>query len=282
MISRQTLLVLLAVTLFGCLGGLAATLITPTQYQADAYVVVYDMPHGVSNLLIPGSDPNLTEIYQTGALQDQVISRTQQLLPGHSADEIKRAITIETVAYTPFTRVTATGPTANAAAALANAFGSAWTEVASRTVYKAYNDTLAVLQTRQDDLLQKIATDQQKLEKLDPASPLAADIQTEIGSWRDALTKTQSDIESLDIARLYVAGNAWVAIRAKAANAQRSPDPIKNLAVGLAAGLSLGILLALWLTSRRWHRVQDVRQPLDEQPAKPALAESLYEATNAT
>lgn len=282
MISRQTVLVVLAVTLFGCLGGLVATLITPTRYQADAYVTVYNNPRGVSNILIPGDDPNLTDIFSQGALQDEVINQTRQKIHGLSADEIRRDVKVEIVAYTPFTRVTATGVSANEAAGLANAFADAWTEVASAAMFKAYNDTMSVLQTRQDDLLQKIATDQKKLESLDPASPLATDIQAEIGTWRDALAKNQSDIETLDEARLYLAGNAWVAIRAKASNAERSPDPIKNLAIGLGVGLSLGILLALWLTSRRWHRAQGVTQLLDEQPAAPALSESVHEATNAT
>ena len=46
-------LALLAVTLFGVLGGLGASLILPVHYQAEAYVVVYAMPRGFTSLISP-------------------------------------------------------------------------------------------------------------------------------------------------------------------------------------------------------------------------------------
>lgn len=252
MVSKQAVLVLLVLTLFGCLGGLTATLKEPVQYQAEAYDVVYAMPSGFTHLIGPDQSQQIAEIYQAGVLQDSVVAAVRNSLPQYSAEEIARSIRVSVVAYTPFTRITATASTADGAAKLANTVALDWALVAGQAMNQAYTDTKNTLQSRADDLTQKIADTQQTLAATDPSSPLVPSLQSQLKAWQDALATTDSDIESLDAARLDIAGNAWVAISARAANATQSPNPLKNLALGAAVGFSLGLLLALWLTSRQW------------------------------
>ena len=123
-------LALLAVTLFGVLGGLGASLILPVHYQAEAYVVVYAMPRGFTSLISPDEEVSLQNVYRAGVLQDAVLKRVQAQLPGYSADTIAEAIQVGGVAYTPLTRITATAPTADDAARLANGVATAWVDVA--------------------------------------------------------------------------------------------------------------------------------------------------------
>lgn len=275
MVSKQAVLVLLVVTLFGCLGGVAATLKEPIQYQAEAYDVVYAMPSGLTHLIGPDQSQQIAEIYQAGVLQDSVVAAVRRSLPQYSAEEIAQSIRVSVVAYTPFTRITATASTADGAAKLANTVALAWALVAGQAMNQAYTDTKNALQARADDLTQKIANAQQTLTATDLSNPVVPSLQSQLKAWQDALATTDSDIESLDAARLEVAGNAWVAISAKAANATQSPNPFKNLALGVAVGFSLGLLLALWLTSRQW-RGQSAQIDQNATTAEPT--EVAYEA----
>lgn len=254
MITKQAVLVLLGVTLFGCLGGIIPTFIRPAQYTAEAYDVVYATPENFARLIGPDQSQQITEIYQAGVLQDSVIAGVRKSLPQYTAKQIAQSIRVSVVAYTPLTRITATASTADGAASLANTVALSWALVAGQAMNQAYNDTKNTLQARADDLTQKIANAQQTLAATDPSNPVIPSLQSQLKSWQDALTTTNADIESLDTARLQAAGNAWVAVRAKASDAIRSPDPVKNLTLGIAIGFSLGLLLALWLTSRRWRR----------------------------
>jgi len=271
-ITKQAVLVLLGVTLFGCLGGIIPTVIKPAQYTAEAYDVLYTTPENFTRLISPDQAQQIAKIYRVGVLQDSVVAGVRKSLPQYTSEELAKSIQVSVVAYTPLTRISATASTADGAAKLANVVALTWAEVAGQAANQAYTDTKSTLQARSDDLTQKIAAAQQTLAATDPSSPLIPGLQSQIKTWQDALATTNSDIESLDTARLQIAGNAWVSIRARAANAIRSPDPIKNLTLGIAVGFSLGLLLALWLTSRQWRRqsAQIDQKVATSEPMSPA------------
>ena len=254
MVSRQMVLALLAVTLFGVLGGLGASLILPIHYQAESYVVVYAMPRGFTSLIGPDEDVTLQNIYRAGVLQDAVLKKVQAQLPGYSAGSIAEAIQVSGVAYTPLTRITATAPTADGAARLANVVATAWVDVAGAALSNAYTLTQSTLQTRQDDLEKQITTAQQALDVADPTSPTATDFQAQLQTLHTSLSATQQALVALEQSRYDVAGNAWVAVPATASGAVRYPDTLKSLGVGAAVGISLGLILDLWLMSRQWKR----------------------------
>jgi uncharacterized protein involved in exopolysaccharide biosynthesis len=270
-------LALLAVTLFGVLGGLGASLILPVHYQADAYVVVYAMPRGFTSLIGPDEEVTLQNVYRAGVLQDDVLKKVQAQLPGYSADTIAEAIQVGGVAYTPLTRITATGSTADGAARLANVVATAWVDVAGAALSNAYTLTQSSLQTRQDDLQKQITTAQQALADADPTSPTAADLQAQLQTLHTTLSATQQALVALEQSRYDVAGNAWVAVPATASSAVRYPDTLKSLGVGAVVGISLGLILDLWLMSR-----QRKRQLAQSNPRIAALVPTAAarEATN--
>lgn len=280
MVNRRTILALLAVTLFGCLGGLIATLKQPVRYQAQAYAVVYGMPRGFTELLGPSDAMQVNDIYQAGVTQDAVVRLVQQTLPGYTADALKRDIQVEVVAYTPLTRIIATAPTAEEASTLANVVAASWTSVVGAAVEKAFVDTKVALETRADLLTQQINNGEAALAATDPTSAKAAALQAQIQTWRDSLSKTLADSLALETAHYYVAGNAQVPISAKPTSAQKIPDLKKNLAAGAAIGFALGLLLALWIASRQWHRRQvlDVKRVEQARETTPLTAQ--YGATD--
>lgn len=254
MVNKQVALALLAVTLFGALSGFAVTLIRPVSYQAEAYVVVYEMPKGFTNIIGPDEAAHLNDVYQAGVLQDAVVKRVRQTLPQYSAQTLAQSIQVEIVAYTPFTRITATATAADSAANLANTVAQAWALVAGTATNQAYDSTKATLESREQTQLQQIATVQDALEKVDATSAAAQTLQTELNTLEDERSTTAANIQALGTLRLNVAGNAYVAIRANTSDAVKSPDLTKYVALGAGIGLSLGLMFVLWLTRRRWKR----------------------------
>lgn len=254
MVNKQVVLVLLAVTLFGSLSGFIITLVKPVRYQAEAYVVVYDMPRGLNDILSPDEAAHLDDVYRAGVLQDEVLKQVRTRLPEYSSEDIAHAIQVEIVAYTPFTRITATATTAVGAATLANEVATAWTSVAGAANQKAYDDTKTTLVLRESAQLKQLATIQNALKAAEPSSDSAAQLKAQAHSLQDAINQTSGAILGLDKTRYDVVGNAYVEIFAKASDAVRTPDPAKNVAVGGAIGISLGIVLAIWLTMRRRNR----------------------------
>lgn len=254
MVNRQVVLVLMAVTLFGSLSGFIAALITPVQYQAEAYVVVYEMPRGFTDVLSPDEAAHLADVYRAGVLQNGVINLVQKSLPDYTADQIAQSIQVELVAYTPLTRITATSATPEAAAVLANVVAQAWTTVAGAAIDHAYAVVESTLEARESDLLQQIKTVQNAL-AANPSPDVAAQLQSQLSVLQNSLGETAAAILGLDLTQFDVAGNAYVQIAAKPSEAVKSPDPVKDVGVGAGIGVSLGLMLALWLMARRWKSV---------------------------
>lgn len=260
MVRKQAILVLLAVTLFGALGGLIATYIQPVRYQADAYVVIYGMPRGFTELIGPDEAPQVAAIYRTGMLQSAVVKQVQAELPGYSADDIARAVQVQVVAYTPRTKITATASTAAGAARLANVVANAWISVAGVANEHAYTLTKATLDARKTDLIQSITFLQNVLAHANPKARSSPALQ----SLRDALAKTETAIQELDQTRKDAEGNAKMDTSAQASDAVRSPDPVKNLGISVVVGFFLGLALDLWLMASIWKRQETPSQPSQE------------------
>lgn len=256
MLSKQATLALLAVTLFGCLGGIIATLTHPVLYQAQAYVAVYAMPKGLDGFIGQDEATQIRDIYQLSATERQVLQQARGKIPAYSYDDIRQNIRVELVAYTPYTRITATDKTARGAVMLANAVASAWVGTAS-----IMNDTLAEtikshLEERESELSDRIAIAQQSLAEAKPSSPLAIALNTEIQTFQDSYNKADTALQGLDDARKDMVGNAYWIAPATESTAVPTPNAMKNLIMGAAVGASVGLLLMFWLTMGRWNRTQ--------------------------
>lgn len=253
-VTKQATLTLLMVTLFGVLGGLIVPLIQPVRYQAQAYIAVYAMPQGLNGLIGPDEANQVDSIYQTGAMENLVLEQAHAKLPAYSIEVIKQSIQVEIVAYTPYTRVTATAPTAHDAAALANAVASAWVGVAAYMYGQAYDATRTVLEGHKTDLSQRIALAQHLLAAAKPSSHSAAALRSELQSLQDSRSQVDKALLGLDVANEDIPGNAYVEVTARQSSAIRTPDPARSLASGTIIGIALGLVLAIWLTMRRWNQ----------------------------
>jgi uncharacterized protein involved in exopolysaccharide biosynthesis len=245
--TRAVFLAVLGLTILGGLGGFLGAAIQPALYQADAFVVVYDMPSGFNNLIGPDQANNLNAFYAAGALQDSVIQRVRARYPNLTPDQIRQAVQVSIVAYTPLTRVSATGGSAQVATALANAVASAWVAIAGNVITQAYDSTYAILTAHQQQLASQIKATQAALNAARPSSTKAQTLTAQLQTLNSAYASTDANLTALENERYYVAGNAYVATPASASTVTRIPDVFRSLLTGSGVGLGLGIVCALWL-----------------------------------
>ena len=246
-ISRAVVFALLGLTVLGSLGGFLGAAIQAPRYQAEAFVVVYAMPSGFNNLITPDEANTVNAFYAAGALQDSVIQRVRARYPSLTPDEIRQAIQVSIVAYTPLTRITATAATAQVATKLANAVASAWAGVAGNVFNQAYDSTYTVLVNHEQQLASQIKTTQAALNAAKPSTTKAQTLKAQLQTLNSEYAATDANLTALEKERYSIAGNAYVATPASESTATRLPDVFKSLLTGSAVGLGLGIVCALWL-----------------------------------
>lgn len=237
----------LALTVLGSLGGLFGALIQPARYQAEAFVVVYDMPSGFTNIISPDEANTINAYYAAGALQDSVIQRVRYRYPSLTATEIRQAIQVSIVAYTPLTRVTATAASPQVAVALANAVASAWVSDAGNVIIQAYNTTYSVLQDHEQQLNDQITTTRAALDAANPSSTKAQALNAQLQGLESAYASADANLTAFEKQRYAVAGNAYVATPASESNVTRVPDLFKSLVIGGVVGLAFGVVCVLWM-----------------------------------
>ncbi|HEX9037177.1 MAG TPA: hypothetical protein VF808_09335 [Ktedonobacterales bacterium] len=248
MTTRWAVLIALGFGLLGILGGLIGVLVTPSSYQADAFVVVYAMPPGFTNLISPDEANTVNAYYQQGALQDSVIQRIRYKYPELTAQEIRQAVKVSIVAYTPLTRVTATAASPQVAVTLANAVATAWVNDAGLVITHAYDFAYTTLIDHENQLNTQMAATRAALAPLSPKSTKAQALNSSLQTLEAAYTATDASLVALQRERYTVAGNTYVATPATEASVTRSPGYLKSIGTGGAAGLALGIIVALWFT----------------------------------
>ena len=238
----------LAFTILGGLGGFIGAYIQPARYQAEAFVVVYTMPTGFTNLISPDEANTINRYYTAGALQDSVIQRVLYRYPSLTAAEIRQAIQVSIVAYTPLTRVTATAAAPQVAVTLANAVATAWVNDAGSVISQAYNSTYAVLQAHEQELSSEVITTRAALEAAKPSSTKAEALSAQLQGLESAYASSDADLTALERQRYTVAGNTYVATPATLSAVTRIPDFFKSLATGGSVGLGFSVLCVLWLS----------------------------------
>lgn len=246
-IPRIAIYLALAFTVLGGLGGFFGALLQPARYQAEAFVVVYTMPTGFSNLISPDEANTINAYYQAGALQNSVIQRVLYRYPSLTASEIRQAIQVSIVAYTPLTRVTATAAAPQVAVTLANAVATAWVNDAGSVITHAYDSTYAVLLDHEQQLNDQITTTRAALNAAKPSSTKAQALSARLQGLESAFASADANLTALEKQRYAVAGNTYVATPAAESTVTRIPDLFKSLATGGAVGLGLGVVCMLWM-----------------------------------
>lgn len=245
------LLLLLDTVAFGVIGSLLVTVYKPPMYQAEAEVVVYEMPPAFRALIGPDQANQIESVYQAGALQDAVVNRVLPNFPGLTASELRARVSISIIAYTPLTRVTASEPTAQQAVDLANAVASAWASIAAHTNNTAYTIVHDQLTSREQAIDRQIDSTQQEIKAAGAATPVdqpyLTSLQSQLQSELTEKTNVENTLNQLETNHLQVIGNGYVATPATLQNVTYSPDLIKTTLTGAAIGFALAVVLILWL-----------------------------------
>lgn len=249
--SYRLIILCFLLIVLGAAGGLLGTVLIRAKYQAEAYVVVYEMPAGFRELIGPDEANQIESIYQAGALQDAVINRVVQQLSGFTPAEIRASVQVSIVAYTPLSRVTATAATADQAAALANAVAKNWVDVAASANSNAFTTTQNALLGQQQALDTQIADTEKSIQAAGATTSsnqnyinaLQSQLQTQLAE-EQTVNKTLSQ---LNVYQMQVAGNGFVTTPATPSAATQTPDRKKTIEGGAAVGAALAVLLILWL-----------------------------------
>lgn len=260
---------------FGLIGSLLVGVYKPATYQAEAEVVVYEMPPEFRTLIGPDQANEIESVYQAGALQDAVVNRVLPNFPGLTASDLRARVTISIIAYTPLTRVTATEPTAQQAVALANAVAGAWASVAAHTNNTAYTIAHDQLTSRELAIDRQINDTQQAIKAAGAAKPVnqpyIASLQSQLQSELEEKTNVENTLNQLETYRIQVIGNGYVATPADLQHVTRNPDLIKTALAGAGIGVALAVVLILWLVRpaviRHQLRASRSLQPHQQQAA---------------
>jgi hypothetical protein len=240
--------------LVGALGGWTGAQLQPTSYSATAYVVVYRMPAGLTNVISPGEATTLRSVYTAGVFQDAVIAKVLPYFPGLTVAEYRRTVQIEVVAYSPLTRVIVSASDPVRAVALANSVSDNW---AGRT-QELYEETFTALQQRLEGRKQSVDSQVAQLEAAIAAQQTARihnpalvnALQTELAADQQQQQDLSAVLISLSTYHDKGESLAYTAVRASLGEVVASNGTLKTVAFGAVVGLTSGVLLAVWLLWR--------------------------------
>lgn len=241
--------------LVGTLGGWTGAKVQTPQYTATAYVVVYRMPSGLTGLISPDEANTLQSVYEAGAFQDAVMTRSLVYFPGLTPQQWRSRVGIEIVAYSPYTRVSVTSPDPKQAVALANNVSDTW----ALLTQQLYEDTFSTLQQRLTGRMQQaeaqvatlqatLAAEQAALVK-NPAVEQAT--QEELAAAQQQQQQLAAVLATLTTYHDSGQSLAYTATRASEGSLQVHPNALQATGIGAVIGFTSGALLALWSLRRR-------------------------------
>lgn len=222
-------------TVLGGLAGFVLSMTQATAYAAEAKVLV-PAPAAAD----PGTavDPDQVATEAEFVLSDTLVAEVASSLQSPlSPNELITAVSVEASTGTSVLVISARQPTADAAAALANAFAEGYVR------FRANQSAAArqFMKTQVNALEQRITAIREGLVDLDASARAVA-----LGTLTD-LSARQSDLED----RLLVAQTANAAESggrvlnaATPPGAPAQPRPVFNVGLGVAFGLILGLVAA--------------------------------------
>lgn len=236
-------------TVVGAGGGYFGVELQPVTYTAEAYVVVYQMPAGLTEILSPDEANQIQSVYRAGAFQPAVVSRVLYYFPGLTEGQLRQKVQLTIIAYSPFTRVTVTDADPRAATQLANTFSDAW----ALTLSAAYETAFAAMSTQYSDQMTQVNAQITKLTQQlaapslaqAPNSPQAVSLEAQLNAALAQRNQVESQLANLAVERNQVLGNAYTAVRATLGAVQQAPNPTKTVAAGATIGFALGLALVL-------------------------------------
>lgn len=245
---RALLALVIGVTLAGTLGGwLGAQLQTP-DYTATAYVVVYRMPAGMTQLISPDEAYNLQSVYEAGVFQDEVIAKVLPFFHGLTAGDLRRSLQIAIVAYSPYTRVIVTRSDPRQAVALANSVSDTWAQLTQQLYEDTFTSLDQSLLARKQSVDAQVAALQSSLATQQTAQPPNPQLTQALQAELAAAQQQQSDLEEAlaSLTGFHDQGQslAYTAVRANIRDVETRPDTFKVTLLATAFGFTSALLLA--------------------------------------
>jgi capsular polysaccharide biosynthesis protein len=238
--------IVIGAVLLCLLGGLAAVLLLPAAYQAEAQLLVDTRWAGAQDpdAALRASD-TLSRLYIAQATGRPLLQGVASQPSVHaSVDELAKQVTAGTVKGTTMVAIRATAGSAQEAAAIANAVAQAVVDQNRADVTNRFESTKSYLQAELTRLQTAINTVQ--AEKV-PANNAAAasDRAARLTLLQNQYSNTYGQLQDATLAQ--ERGISTVTVSALAAPPAKptSPDPVRYLLAALAAGLVLGVVAAL-------------------------------------
>ena len=262
--SRMKLIIISVVVV--TLAAAAYTLLQKPEYQGVALVLVTQQDAGVAILGTPQPDQSFqagrdivqtqVEVINSARIASQVIA---DLRLHESPAKLLERVVASADTGTNNIEIHAVDSSVNGATDLANGFAGAY-------VAWSRDTQSASIKTAADDVQQRLSAAQRQIASIAAtATPSVAD-QARLQAARDLYTSLADKLEQLRIAQQLATGAGTVLASATPDPVAVSPKPARNLMLGLAIGLLLGLAVAF------------VADQLDTRIKSPEEAAGLYGA----
>jgi capsular polysaccharide biosynthesis protein/Mrp family chromosome partitioning ATPase len=281
---RHPLVVVAAVVVAVALAALIS-LAMPVKYTTKAQIILGDENESTVFRNVAGLNPTAKAQNAAQVMRSQVVfDRASELLDGKvSADRIEKSVIVTPGDNNPLVTLTSTSNTANRARAMANAVGQAYLDVTKDQTQARSERASAALKTLQVETSDTLdTTNEQISERVDKirekAARTVADpadrnrfVQSQLTSDTRYLSlRSQADRLTTNLAALrekllesrvdqeLVSAGVDTLYKASEPENPTSPDLRRNLLVGAAVGLLIGLALAWRRLDRRRGIEQDV------------------------
>jgi capsular exopolysaccharide synthesis family protein len=227
---------LIASTLLVTLAALGFSYSETKAYSATASILIEPVPTTAS---LTGSAPATLGVTDV-ATQEQVLGASQIRSAVKAAIGISGTISVGTVSGTNIITVTATEPTARESSRVANAYARAFIAYRAQQAVSSIDKATGQLQARLTGLETLAASIERQLSSLSSTSPTAQALQAELQAALSDEGVVQGQLEALNLGASTASGAAIVT-SAKTPTAPSKPKTTRNVGLGLAAGILLGL-----------------------------------------
>jgi capsular polysaccharide biosynthesis protein len=242
---RHRMPVLLAVLGLSVLAGVAAVVLLPRTYQADAQLLVDARWAGAQDpdAALRASD-TLAHLFIAKATGRPLLQRAStQSGVNSTVDELVKHVSSGTVRGTTIIYVRASAASGDQAATIANAVAQALVDDNRADVTNRFASSKSYLQQELTRLDSAIAVVQ--AERPPANSPAAGDRAARLGLLQNEYASAYSQLQDVTLGEQRGIATLTISALAGVPSQPASPDPIRYLLAALAAGLILGVAAAL-------------------------------------
>jgi capsular polysaccharide biosynthesis protein len=265
-VLRRRWWIALGLAIVGLVAAAAYVTVAPKVYTSTASVNV--TATGANSTQVSGGRTTGTVNMDSEAqiVQSASVATTAgQLLHSNlSASALSKKVKVTVPANSQVLQIGCSQPTANEAAACAQAFAKAYLQNRQATASQELKATLGELESQVTLLQQKAGRLQAKVNTLPPNSNQRANAQVQLSSDNSQLSSLNRQVGLLTAAGVTTSGGSIIGA-AQPPSKPSSPQKLLILPSGLIVGLLIGLIGAFAIDRRdkRIHSAKDVERHLD-------------------